>query len=92
MPSTMTAVQALEPPRRPRSAPAICSRCLSPIVGEPSVVRPISGPLARRFAELAFCGTCSDRFLDWLRQAELSAALEPALHQRDAMSPVARIS
>lgn len=54
---------------------SICRRCRSPITSEPSVIRPVAGPLFRRLREVELCGDCSDRFVDWLRQAELHEAL-----------------
>jgi hypothetical protein len=52
----------------------ICPRCRSPITSEPSALRAVSGPLARRLSEVTLCRDC-----DWLRQAELFDVLNSGL-------------
>jgi hypothetical protein len=59
--------------------PTVCNRCRGPIVSEPSTIRPVSGPLARRHREIDLCVDCSDRFEDWLRHGELAEALGRAM-------------
>ena len=77
-PATMTAVH----PSSHRAAPYPVADLLEvpvPVVGEPAVVRPVSGPLTRRFGELSLCLDCSDAFRAWLRAGELAEALRPSL-------------
>ena len=52
-----------------------CSRCGSTILGGHSILTVTAGELANRVEEPYFdlCQTCTDRFLDWLRQGQPNA-------------------
>jgi hypothetical protein len=44
-------------------------------VSEPSALRPIYGPLFRRFGEITVCQPCGEAFIRWVKEADLYASL-----------------